>query len=260
MWEITDKDFDRIEKEFPFQSGICPTCGSTEDTPPTERVYQHNGKQHPCSCANQKTAARYYYAANIPRRFHSLSLRDMDKNYKADVEGAVQHYLDNFEFIYHYGKGLCFHGTQGTGKTLAATHILKELIKRGYRGYFIQWSELFNSWASSWKDAASKELVERNLKRAQVLVLDDITSDGRNSEGFLQAGLEAVFRHRYNNSLPTILTTNMTNSDIEVEFPRAYSLISGVTDWVTFRGRDYRPQHNSNIDNLIEHHEKSPVV
>ena len=256
---LSNAEFDRLSRNFPYpRNGDCPTCGTT-------KRYRLDGEERECNCERQKTLSRRYYAANIPRRYHQLDGTDFIPEYRRLNHGvveAVDEYLLSFEYNYHYGRGLCFYGPLGTGKTLLATHVLKQTIKLGYSGYFIQFADLFHAWAASWKDEESKEEVERYMKRAQLLVLDDITTDKRNSEGFLQAGLEAIMRYRYNNNLPTILTTNMRETgsqSISEQFSRSYSLISGVTTWLTMEGADYRPTSLENTTYLVENQEKLPV-
>lgn len=255
-FEISDAEFTRLTRNFPYpRDGSCPTCGNA-------RRYVLDGETRDCDCDRQRSLSRHYYSANIPRRFHQLDGHDFIPEYRKLNKGVIEEvdkYQTAFKYNYHYGLGLAFYGPQGTGKTLLAAHILKGALKRGYSGYFIQFADLFHAWASAWKDEESKEEVERYMKRAQILVLDDITTDKRNSEGFLQAGLEAIMRHRYNNNLPTILTTNMRESQIETEFPRPYSLIAGVTKWLTMEGTDYRPISLDNASYLVEHEETLPV-
>jgi DNA replication protein DnaC len=254
--KLTDEQYDRLTRNFPYpRDGRCPTCGGTKG-------YRLNGEERDCRCEEQRSLARNYYAANLPRRYHSLDGHDFTPQYRSRNEGvveAVDEYLKSFRYNYHYGLGLCFHGPLGTGKTLLGTHVLKAVLKMGYSGYFIQFGDLFHAWAASWKDEESKELVERHMKRADLLVLDDLLSDKRNSEGFLQAGLEAITRHRYNNNLPTILTTNMSEQQVQDEFFRPYSLISGVTKWLTIEGADYRPVSLDNANYLVQQQEILPV-
>jgi DNA replication protein DnaC len=254
-FELTDEQYERLIRNFPYKKDRCPTCGNA-------KTYRLNGADQICDCESQKRLARLYFSANIPRRFQQLDGRDFDEKYRTLNSGVVEtvdKYLEDFKYNYHYGMGLCLHGPLGTGKTLVATHILRATLRAGYTGYFIQFKELFHAWASAWKDEESKEQVETHMKRADMLVLDELSTDPRNSTGYLTDGLEAVMRHRYNNNLPTILTTNMTEDQISAEFSRPYSLISGVTKWLLLNGADYRPISLANAEYLVENQETLPV-
>jgi DNA replication protein DnaC len=253
---LSDEQYDRLTRNFPYpRDGSCPTCGGAKE-------YRLDGEDRPCNCERQRNLSRLYYSANLPRRFHQLDGNDFEERYNQlndDVVTPVNKYLTDLKYNYHYGLGLGFQGPLGTGKTLVATHILKAALKQGFSGYFIQFKDLFHAWAAAWKDDESKEEVEVYMKRANFLVLDELISDPRNNTGYLTDGLEAIMRHRYNNNLPTILTTNMTEDQISVEFGRPYSLISGVTTWLTMKGVDYRPISLANASYLVEQHEVLPV-
>jgi DNA replication protein DnaC len=254
-FDLSDAQYERLIRNFPYRSDRCPTCGNA-------KTYRLDGEDLLCDCESQKHLSRLYYSANLPRRYHQLDGHDFDEKYRSLNVGVVEtvtKYLTDFKYNYHYGMGLCFHGPLGTGKTLMASHVLKATLRAGYTGYFIQFKDLFHAWASSWKDEESKELVETYMKRAQVLVLDELQTDPRNSTGYLTDGLEAVMRHRYNNNLPTILTTNMTEDQVSAEFSRPYSVISGVTKWLLLQGLDYRPVSLANAEYLVENQETLPV-
>lgn len=252
--ELTDKEYTRLRQEFPFSKG-CPTCGG-------EKTYSLDGKVHECDCRTQAALQRTYYQANIPRRYHMLSMNDFEDEYRRENQhavDAVDAFIENFDMALYHGLGLVFQGPQGTGKTLLATHVLKEVVKRGYTGFFMQFTDVINVWGSSWKDADSKLMLERNLKQRQLVVLDDIVTDGRNREGFLANGLEEVFRHRQNNQLPTLMTTNLKEREFAQEFPRSLSLVLGSAQWLEIHGRDYRPTNLKTITELVKTREKLPI-
>src|SRR5690606_26662780 len=109
----------------------------------------------------------------------------------------------------------------------AAVLVGKELIKRGKEVYFTTFEELINIWGRSWEDQTAKRFVNQKLKSVDLLILDELRTDQRNAQGFLQDGLDSIIRFRTANLLPTLLTTNMSPEDEKKEFPRVYSLLSG---------------------------------
>ena len=251
---LSDKDFDRVKRDYPV-SKLCPTCDDTQS-------YLLHDETHVCSCLDQKNLQKHYFASNIGRRYHSLSLADFDTEDAPRIRVTVEQYLTDFDSNYRYGMGLVFYGGLGTGKTLVACHILKELIKRGYSTYFIQFDDLIDTWGKRWADDDACAFLEGKLKRSEVAVIDDMKTDKRNLERFLEAGLEAVVRYRYNNSLPTIVTTNLTIDQQMVEFPRVFSLLTAVNDWIEMKNaRDYRPnEYRDRLEYLRERHETLPIV
>ena len=229
---LSDQDYEHLTTFFSF-SAKCPTCDDT-------KKYWLDGVEHDCDCQIQKLLQKHYLAANIPSRYHDICLephfigKDRD-----EVLKVANGYIDNFESNAHYGLGLTFAGSYGTGKTFVMTSILKSLLKRGYSTYFITFDELINVWAN-YSDDAAKQLLTNRLLSASILGIDELKTDPRNANGFLQNGLDNVIRHRTSNRLPTLITTNMTPTEEEREFPKVFSLLSEANDKVFLTGEDVR--------------------
>lgn len=214
----------------------CPTCDGKL------RYFGEDDLFHDCDCNKQLGFEKHYFAANIGKRYHTLGIDDFLTEDAVVIRVIVEDYLADFEDNFAYGLGLVFYGGLGTGKTLLACHILKELIKQGRHCYFVQFDDLIDTWGKRWSDENAAHELNRNMKRADVLVVDDLSTDKRNIEGFLSSGLESVVRYRYNNSLPTIVTTNLSQDRQYIEFPRVFSLLSAINVWVEMKTKDdYRP-------------------
>jgi DNA replication protein DnaC len=117
--------------------------------------------------------------------------------------------------------------------------VLKELIKQGRDVYFMTFDEMINVWASAWQDAEVKRQLEEKLKSVDILGLDEVKTDNR-SDAFLASGLEVIIRHRTSNLLPTLLTTNMTETALDSVFTKSYSLLSARNILVELEGKDLR--------------------
>lgn len=229
---IDNDSFDRIEMMNPIKS-VCPTCGD-------RGFYNLDFKTYECDCEIQKLLQRHYLAANIGREYHDICLDDFAGDDASTVVAAASTFIEKFDDNMHYGLGLTFSGPFGTGKTFAMICVLKELIKRGVKVYFITFDELINIWGKSWQDDQAKNMLERKLKAAQVLGLDELHTDKRNVGGFLSAGLDSVIRHRTANLLPTLITTNMKPEQELDQFGRVYSLLAAKNTRVRTNGHDRR--------------------
>lgn len=230
--KIEDTAYDRISLMYPIND-VCPTCGGLER-------YNLDFKTYECDCELQKMLQRHYLAANIGREYHDICLSDFEGDDASNVVSLTRKYIDQFENNFHYGLGLTFNGPFGTGKTFAMTCVLKELIKVGKDVYFITFDELINIWGKSWHDDEAKKMLERKLKATQVLGLDELRSDPRNSQGFLANGLDSVIRHRTANLLPTLVTTNMEREEELDQFGKVYSLLAAKNTRVQTHGHDRR--------------------
>ncbi len=250
--KIDDPTFDRIAALHPT-SRDCPTCsGFTK--------YRLNGLTIDCDCDLQKQLQRHYFAANIGREYHDICLEDFEGPDSNNVVPAVREYIETFADNYHFGLGLTFTGPFGTGKTFAMTCVLKELIKIGRDVYFVTFEELINIWGKSYHDTESQRLLERRLKKAEILGLDELRSDARNAGGFLQNGLDSVIRWRTSNLLPTLLTTNMNKADELGEFGKVYSLLAARNTRVVTNGHDRRMQEvRQRTHELKQLQERRPI-
>jgi DNA replication protein DnaC len=232
MRKFDDGIVDKINSSYPVSSR-CPTCDD-------QGRYNLEGLTHECDCELQKMLQRHYFAANIGREYHDIGLQHFEGPDASVVVPAVEDYLANFDQNFHFGLGLTFNGPFGTGKTFAVCCVLKELIQRGRNVYFITFEELINIWGKSWQDDQAKMLLEKRLKTAEVLGLDELRTDARNAGGFLQNGLDSVIRHRTSNLLPTLVSTNMSGELERSEFGKVYSLLAAKNDRVETKGHDRR--------------------
>lgn len=249
--KITDSAYDRIANTFPVFED-CPTCDG-------ERSFVLEGKAHTCDCETQRLLQRSYFAANIPREYHDICLEHFFGEDKGEVIPQVQEYLDRFDDNYHYGLGLTFAGPYGTGKSFLMASILKEIVKQGRTAYFITFDEFVQHFGATWNDERSKKLMQDTLKRVEILGLDELKTDERNTNGFLSDALQAIIRHRTSNLLPTIITTNLTPDKQEQHFTKSFSLLSAKNSFIIMSGKDVRPRVKSISEELIRANERRPI-
>lgn len=250
LGRVNDSDYDRIAANFPT-TDRCPTCDD-------ETVYYLDGERHDCDCKLQRLLQRSYYVANIPREYHTVSLDDFFGQNRDIVVPIVNEYVNNFGNISHYGLGLTFCGSYGTGKTFGMATVLKELTKNNYNTFFITFDELVMVFGDQWKNGEAKDLYQR-LKTAEVLGLDELKTDGRNENGFLADALQNIIRHRTSNLLPTLLTTNLTPDAQEAHFGKAFSLLSAKNELVILAGEDSRPEVKRRSIELASKNERRPI-
>lgn len=250
--KIDDRTYDRITEYYPVSS-VCPTCGGRQK-------YNLDFETHDCDCVVQKKLQQHYFAANIGREYHDICLKDFEGPDSEQMVKAVSTYLEHFTDNFHYGLGLTFNGPFGTGKTFAMTCVLKELIKLGEDVYFTTFEELINVWGKSWQDDDAKKTLERRLKTASVLGLDELRTDPRNAGGFLANGLDSVIRHRTANLLPTLVTTNMKPEEELDQFGKVYSLLAAKNERVQTHGHDRRMREVRNRNHeLAKRGERRPI-
>ena len=224
---------------------MCPVCQDTYwksiEVGGVERVVR-------CDCWRQEVVGRLLKTAGIPPRFARAELDNFERSYDTQLK-AWQKAADFVHAFPVVDKGLILHGVTGVGKTHLAVAILKAVIRdKGARGFFCETSELLKQVRNTYN--TSVELTElailKPVLEGQLLVLDDLGFE-RPSE-WVQETIGLVINTRYNKRLPTIITSNLAETDdntVEKSFivqlgVRTRSRLLEMCDWVEMRGPDIR--------------------
>jgi DNA replication protein DnaC len=178
--------------------------------------------------------------ANIGRRYWGKELADIPE--RLPYRAQLLHYVAEMHKLEKDGRSLLLHGPLGTGKTQAACNLLMEAIARSTCiTYFIQASHLPGVFINREREQrcsrAGTPLVAL-VSQAQFLVIDDIGADRSidwNNEVF-----QTVIRDRYNDALPTFLTSNLDIEALMKRAPWLQSLAAEVFDAVEVSGHLWR--------------------
>ena len=146
--------------------------------------------------------------AKIPRRFWTTNLDFMTES---GAKAKYITYLRDLDEKLKKGTSLLLHGAYGTGKTACASLVLIEVLARSSnRVLFIQSAQI--DWLARHRTEDSWDL----LVEAPFVVIDDVGAERQ--VNWNDAWLEEVLRGRYNDQLPTILTTNITPAALNEKF------------------------------------------
>lgn len=162
---------------------------------------------------------------------------DWDKDFYGDPDAkvAVDSYLAKWDGMRQHGIGMEFAGSLGIGKTFAATTLAKELVKLDESVLFIQFMEVLEAIRYERLDLLDK------IKSTKVLILDEIVSPPNEKlTSIFSDHFEHVVRYRTNNNAVTIMTTNLSEQEIENNYARVYSLLQAKQIRVSMTGLDAR--------------------
>ena len=125
----------------------------------------------------------------------------------------VYDYSKNLHTAERFGHSLILTGPVGTGKTALGTLLLREAT--GYSAWALSYraTDLVRC-LSNFKNydlLPSGCPVREGVLSVQFLLLDDVDYKG---DAWNAKELEEVVRHRYDDDLPTIITTNMTREQM----------------------------------------------
>lgn len=241
---LQDREYDEAEtraEEAGVSLEVCPTCDSRPESADANHwgrqngQFRYRGELFNCNCDEQIALRKHYLVANIGEQYMRLDWNDYDG--PDSIKNDVALYLEKWQDFKKSGMGMEFFSKQlGTGKTFAATHVAKTLIKRKQKVYFIPFIEMVAAYESS-----AAEALEARMRNTTYLVLDEILPPiSEKQHNFYATRLEALLRHRTNYNLPTITTTNLNEQEMLSVYPRIYSLLAPKQWRIEMTGPDKR--------------------
>lgn len=254
---LNDAESERLYRNYPqlgrsYQS-YCPTCDKTGD-------YLWRGKRWPCDCEYQLQLHKHYLAAGIGVTYQRLNWDDYEGPTEAIT--GVQKYLDKREQFLKRGMGMYFLGSYGTGKTMLANLVIKELVKAGLSCWATTFSQTVEMFTAGWSDRADKDYFQQKFINSQVLLLDDVGKELRGTRlALAETTFDAILRQRVQAGRATFITTNMDPQDLEEGYGAAIlSLIREKSLELKFNGNDFRSTANSREVAEVLKGEVRPIV
>ena len=254
---LDDAEAARLYRNHPqlgrSYESYCPTCQK-------EGTYRWRGVDCDCDCEYQLQLHKHYLAAGIGMTYQRLDWDDYTG--PTDALDGISKYLDRREQFLRRGMGLYFLGTLGTGKTMLANLVLKELVKDGYRCWATTFSQTVEMFTAGWSDKAEQAYFQQKFINSQVLLLDDLGKELTGTRLKLaETTFDAILRQRVQAGRATIITTNMTPADLEEGYgAAALSLVRETSIELSFTGNDFRTNANSREVTEILNGEIRPIV
>lgn len=202
---------------------------------------------------NKKIAEKYRKEANMSERFKTRTFDNfnvVNEMQKSAFEKAVK-YAENIKENVKNGTNIIFMGggSYGTGKTHLACAIANKILDKGTPVKVLNITTLVDElkeFSQKFKD---------ELKTVKVLLIDDMGKE--NGTSWLCSEIYGIINARYENNLPTIITTEGTLNDLEGNYKveidgktvnRGCSMISRLMEscfLVKMSGADYRANGGS---------------
>lgn len=197
------------------------------------------GKLYPCVCRTNATEQR-----NLDDLYRMSNLEAFSSkvfaNFDPEVPGSAEGYDAAAEYATHPEGWLVLLGGFGTGKSHLAAAIANHVVQdHRMQVYFAVAPDLLHHLRGAYAPNSTVTYDERfeQIRSVYLLVVDDLGSE--QSTPWAVEKLYQIFNHRYNNRLPTVVTSN---SDLDSLDPRIRSRLCDpdLCRHVFMAGGDYR--------------------
>ena len=187
----------------------------------------------------------------VPKRLHNSSIDDF-KDYGNDslreVREFIRDYIDNIHLKFKNNTGLFLYGSNGVGKSMLASIIVKEAYINRYSSKRVTFVDYVSEYTRVWNTKSIEErenaeaMFYHEYKAVEFLVLEEL---GKELDSKLTPTvLEDCLRYREERGLPTIICTNLTPKAIVDKYGSSIeSLIKGNFVPIKIVGLDKRAEY-----------------
>jgi DNA replication protein DnaC len=270
---LTNAESDRLKKTYSSLHTIenCLTCRGKKQFLWYTDESRTQTTNWECDCVSQWMLHRFYLNSGIGLTYQRYSWEDARYVNKDNLERVIE-YLDSADEFVDVGYGLLLSGAKGTGKSLIAANVGQNLLLRGYGLMYLTFASLIGYLTAGWNDEDDREWFIKRVRNAKVLVIDDIGREHRqriNDKGSIkevptalsESAIDEVLRHRVSSSLPTIITTNLTEEQLRSGYGgNVMSLMAERSKVVEFEGQDFRPRANQRVEEEAKSGIRRPVM
>ena len=184
----------------------CPKCGDTGFV-----------GQQMCGCFKKVLSEQYLKSSNMDKLYGSQDFRDFDLSCYAPQERAQMRTALSFckKYAAEFGPkspNLLFMGGPGCGKTFLSTAIGRQVIGDGHFVIYTPAQDMIDAFERA-KFSKSDGAEDTDVySDCELLIIDDLGTEFMTS--FSETALYNVINTRMNLGRPTIISTNLTVSEI----------------------------------------------
>jgi hypothetical protein len=228
---LTNRQFEEAEKtlrSWGISPTLCPLCGRNPSAPWLDPP----ADDHDCDAEHNRVF--YRAAAGIAPLHWGF---DWGCAERTPITEAVDAYLQDFDRLVKAGLGLTFVANNfGSGKTTALARILMDGLDRGRSACLVSFQSVVNSYKR--EDA---EEFESRLRSVKLLALDEVVAPKSEAQATLFERVADVINARYEAYRPVFVSGNLSRSELEAHYPKIYSRLTEMTDFVVVPDIDFRP-------------------
>jgi len=193
--------------------------------------------------------------SNIPKRYLQASFKNWFNCGSSEEEielnnnsfRIVQAFSNNLSKMMKTGHGLYLAGPNGIGKTFLACAIAIRAAHCGFSVRYYTMSTIIQTEIRGWRDPESAAVMN-GIKKAQLLIIDDIDKVYRTTTGIESALFDNLLRERLQANRPCIFTSNRTVMDAGADYSQSVAsmLVEHCAELI-FVGKDHRKNMSDTI-------------
>lgn len=163
-----------------------------------------------CILLKTREAQNLLKASDLGKRFSDKTFDNFDYRLNKAAFEEARAYADTTDLFEKRKNVRLITGGIGTGKTHLASAITNRFCERGIKVLFATYEQHLQRIRDEIDSTSLKTYLEK-MKTISVLVLDDVGKE-RRTDWTLRT-LYSVINYRYEHMLPTIITTNLEDSE-----------------------------------------------
>jgi DNA replication protein DnaC len=249
---------------------VCPICkgaGYVERDVPVG--HPDFARLFPCRCKVAELEAKRFSDLRKISNLGALSQMAFDSFVPQGRFGLPEEQRASLERAYNQARNfaeeaegwLVLQGGFGCGKTHLAAAIANHRLQHGYPVLFVVVPDLLDHLRATYQPTSEVAYDERfeQVRTAPFLILDDLGT--QSTTPWAQEKLYQIINYRYNERLPTVITSNCELEEIDLRL-RSRLVDPQLTTLVHIRAPDYRRPGNeytsqSELSSLILHHDQT---
>ena len=198
-------------------------------------AYEEAGKKSPLKICTFEDFRLSYYSDKAESSYEPSPREKM-----AEILEFCKMYADNFD---KNAPSVLMAGQTGLGKTHLSLAIVGKVIEKGYSVLYNSAQNFFRELQNERFGKSGSSAFENMMLECDLLVIDDLGAEF--STTFTVSALYNIVNTRINTGLPTIISTNLSLTDIEKQYSnRISSRFIGEYSLLFFEGKDIRQIKN----------------
>ena len=187
-----------------------------------------------CECRKVFVYLKELVYSKIPQEYWELEWDKIDIKPKS-AKTLTTKYLDNFSSAKSKGKGICYIGTNGIGKTTLLCEIGKVAIQHGFRTFYTTAQSYID-----FKMSGNTNMLERIEEKTDVLLLDELDKPyKKKGSDYVPAKIEELFRKLLPKNTIVCVASNFSENEIEEVFgDSVFSIMKRKIKFLTLLGDD----------------------